>query len=63
MTRPLPEKAPDFKGERDLKYIKVGIYYKYSVGEFSSKEEAEKELIHVKKKFPQAFIIKVENEN
>jgi hypothetical protein len=41
----------------------VGIYYKYSVGEFSSKEEAEKELIRVKKKFPQAFIIKVENEN
>lgn len=63
VTRPLPEKAPDFKGERDLKYIKVGIYYKYSVGEFSSKEEAEKELIRVKKKFPQAFIIKVENEN
>lgn len=63
VTRPLPEKAPDFKGERDLKYIKVGSFYKYSVGEFSTKEEAEKELTRIKKKFPKAFIIKVENEN
>lgn len=63
VTRILPENAPDFKGEKNLNYIKVGNFYKYSVGEFSSKEEAEKELIRVKKKFPQAFIIKVENEN
>ncbi|MDD3033392.1 MAG: N-acetylmuramoyl-L-alanine amidase [Bacteroidales bacterium] len=63
VTRILPENAPDFKGEKNLKYIKVGNFYKYSVGEFSTKEEAEKELIRVKKKFPQAFIIKVENEN
>lgn len=63
VTRILPENAPDFKGEKNLNYIKVGNFYKYSVGEFSTKEEAEKELIRVKKKFPQAFIIKVENEN
>ncbi len=63
VTRILPENAPDFKGERDLKYIKVGNFYKYSIGEFSTKEEAEKELPHIKKKFPKAFIIKVENDN
>ncbi|NCB45209.1 MAG: SPOR domain-containing protein [Clostridia bacterium] len=63
VTRILPENAPDFKGEKNLNYIKVGNFYKYSVGEFSTKEEAAKELIRVKKKFPQAFIIKVENEN
>ncbi len=63
VTRILPENAPDFKGEKDLKYIKVGNFYKYSVGEFSTKEEAEKELSRVKIKFPKAFIIKVENEN
>lgn len=63
VTKTLPENAPDFKGEKNLNYIKVGNFYKYSVGEFSTKEEAEKELIRVKKKFPQAFIIKVENEN
>ncbi len=63
VTKTLTENAPDFKGEKNLKYIKVGNFYKYSVGEFSTKDEAEKELIRVKKKFPQAFIIKVENEN
>jgi len=63
VTRILPENATDFKGEKNLKYIKVGNFYKYSVGDFGTKEEAEKELIRVKKKFPQAFIIKVENEN
>jgi len=63
VTKELPDNAPDFRGEKNLKFIIVGNFYKYSVGEFETKEEAQKELAKIKKKFPQAFIIKVENEN
>jgi len=62
VTKILPDNAPDFKGEKKLKYIKVGNFYKYSIGEFNSKEDALRELSRIKTKFPQAFIIKVEDE-
>ena len=63
VTKKLPDNAPDLKGEKNVNCIKVGNYFKYSIGEFKTREEAMKELPNVKIKFPQAFITKVENEN
>ena len=63
VTKKLPDNAPDFKGEKNVNYIRVGGYYKYSIGMFKTREEAMKELPNVRIKFPQAFITKVENEN
>ncbi|MEN6618905.1 MAG: N-acetylmuramoyl-L-alanine amidase [Rikenellaceae bacterium] len=60
VTKILPKNSSDLRGEKNVQYIRVGKFYKYSVGEFSSKEEAANELKNIKKKFPQAFIIKVE---
>jgi len=60
VTKVLPKNASDLKGEENSRYIKVGKYYKYSVGEFENLEEASAELSKVKQKFPQAFIIRVE---
>lgn len=53
--------APDLKGIRDAEYKKVGKFYKYHTGNFSTLQEANDALAAVKKKFPQAFIIRIEN--
>ena len=60
VTKILPANSSDLKGERSTQFIKIGKFYKYSVGEFESLEDATKELVNIKRKFPQAFIIKVE---
>ncbi|MDE5657819.1 MAG: N-acetylmuramoyl-L-alanine amidase [Muribaculaceae bacterium] len=49
-----------FKGEKVSEYFDRGMY-KYTVGHFRSQSEAEKSLRRLRKKFPQAFIIKMEN--
>ncbi len=49
-----------FKGEKVSEYFDRGMY-KYTVGHFRSQAEAEKSLRRLRKKFPQAFIIKMEN--
>ncbi len=53
------------KNSRELKgyepqYFKSGKYYKYYIGNFSTREEAQKALPKVRKSFPEAFIIKLE---
>lgn len=53
--------APDLRGIRDAEYKKVGKFYKYHTGNFSTLQEANDALVSIKKKFPQAFIIRVEN--
>ncbi len=53
--------APDFKGTKGIDELFLNGFYKYCIGEFSSKEEASKELKNIKKTFPQAFIISVDN--
>jgi len=60
VNRILPENSPDLKGERNVRFIRVGKFYKYSIGDYEFPGEAEKELPLIRKKFPQAFIIKVE---
>ncbi len=60
VTKPLKNNAPDLMGETNIQYIKVGKYYKYSIGEFDNLDQAKTELTKVRKKFPNAFIIKVD---
>ena len=57
----LRSNAPDLKGIKDTEYIHAGKFYKYHTGIFSTLQEANDALAAVKKKFPQAFIIRVEN--
>lgn len=55
----LPADSEEFKGYgRD--YIKSGKYYKYLVGAYSTREEAEKALPNVRKKFKNAYIIELQ---
>ncbi len=53
----LPAEAPDLKGCRDFEYIRVGNFYKYYIGKYSSKKEASKNLAQVRKTFPGAFVV------
>lgn len=59
VSKILKEKSKEFKGYTP-RYFKSGKYYKYYIGEYSSREEAQKALPKIKKSFPQAFIIKLE---
>ena len=54
-------KSKEFKGVKELDYIKSGTMYKYTVGNYSSIDEAKTEHNKIKKIFPQAFIIKIED--
>ena len=49
-----------FKGVSVVRY-KVGNTYKYIHGSFASKEEALNELHEIRRKFPEAFITKIQN--
>jgi N-acetylmuramoyl-L-alanine amidase len=53
---------PQFKGLKAEPYKPQGVStYKYIVGKFRTREQANDELKKVKAKFPQAFIIYVDN--
>ena len=54
---------PVFKGLHVDRYTPSGTnIYKYIVGKYSTRQEAQAELSNVKKKFPEAFIIEVKSE-
>ena len=54
---------PVFKGLHVDRYAPSGTnIYKYIVGKYSTRQEAQAELSNVKKKFPEAFIIEVKSE-
>lgn len=57
----LPANSPKLKGIRDSEFYYDGGAYKYTTGQFSTEREAEKKLSEVRKKFPDAFIIKTRN--
>ncbi len=61
INRVIPSGSTDFKGRADIRYIKSGSLYKYTVGHFENQEQAREALGKVRRDFPQAFIIKVEN--
>lgn len=50
-----------FKGIRKTEYYREGGMVKYTTGSFATLADAKKELARVKKKFPDAFIIKTRN--
>lgn len=56
----LKENSPKFKGLKDISfYIDNG--YKYTVGSTTNYNEIKKKFAEVKKKFPDAFIIRMKN--
>ena len=52
--------SPELKGLTGYQCRFINGFYKYSVGNFSSREEASKRLPEIRKKFPGAFVISVE---
>jgi N-acetylmuramoyl-L-alanine amidase len=61
VTKILSPGSSDLKGYREAEYSKMGNYYKYYLGTYDTPEDASAGLRLVKKNFPQAFIIKVED--
>lgn len=63
VERSLPANSPEFKGLKKVAEYKQGNLYKYTAGgDFATEEEAEAYARkHVKKKFPQAFVIQWQN--
>ncbi len=58
------EPTPDnFKGEKNIILIKVSPWYKYFSGKFNTTGEALAEQNRLRKKFPEAFVVIVENGN
>lgn len=53
--------APEFKGRKDVHYIKSGKAYKYMSGKFASRSDASKSLPEIRKKFPGAFVIHIKD--
>lgn len=58
--RRVSSKSKEFKGETVSEYYDRGLY-KYTVGHYESQKDAEKLLRRLRKKFPQAFIIKMKD--
>lgn len=58
--RSLSPKSKLFKGEAVSEYFDKGLY-KYTVGHFKTQTQAEKEMRRLRKKFPEAFVIKMIN--
>lgn len=60
VSKKLKKGAPDLKGETAYQCRFINGMYKYSVGNFATKAEAERRLKEVRKKFSGAFVIAVE---
>lgn len=58
--RQLSLTSKSFKGETVNEYYDKGMY-KYTIGHYATQAEAEKSMRRLRKKFPQAFVIKMEN--
>lgn len=61
VTKVLKKGASDLKGLKEYDFKKVGNFYKYHTGVFTQLSDASGALTEIKKKFPQAFIIRIEN--
>lgn len=62
MTSPtkLKDGAKQLKGVKDATYYRDGSTYKYIYGRYSSQSDAQKDLKTIRKKFPDAFLIKMQ---
>lgn len=59
-SKKLKNGSPELKGETAYQCRFINGMYKYSVGNFSSKEEAAGQLPAIRKRFPGAFVISVD---
>ena len=59
-SKKLKDGSSELKGEKQYSCRFINGMYKYSVGNFATKEEANRRLPEVRKKFPGAFVIAVD---
>ena len=59
----LPAGAAPFQGEKNYEYIQAGGLYKYVIGKFEKRSDAEALLATLKTKFPGAFVVKTDADN
>jgi len=57
-SKKLNEGAPEFKGLDGIERKFINGIYKYYVGNFPKKEEADKKMMELRKKFPDCFVVK-----
>lgn len=58
---PVDAGSAEFKGETEIESYTEDNLYKYTIGRYGSFAEARRDLPKLRKKFPQAFIIKMQN--
>jgi N-acetylmuramoyl-L-alanine amidase len=58
-SKPIPTNSKEFRGLKNVKYYRSGNSYRYYVGEGRSFKEMSGLLRDVKKKFPDAFVVKL----
>ncbi|MDR2292170.1 MAG: N-acetylmuramoyl-L-alanine amidase [Prevotellaceae bacterium] len=63
ITKIIPTTAKDFKGCKNVRYVKVGKYYKYITGSFTDLNEAKQLCKSLQKDFKGAFVVAVEENN
>jgi len=61
VQREIPTTPSNFKGEKNVTRLKVGNVNKYVCGRFNSYAEAARERDRLKGKFPDAFVVLVDN--
>ena len=61
VTKLLKSNAPDLKGRKDAKYIKVGNIYKYYIGNYKTRAEANAALNNLRRTFKGAFVIHIKD--
>ena len=59
-SKKLSAGSPKLKGIGDADYYTDGGMIKYTTGAFESEQDAAQRLVEVRKKFPDAFIIKTQ---
>lgn len=59
-SKKLKNGSPELKGVQEYRVRFINGFYKYSVGNYPSKEEAERRLPGIRKKFPGAFVVKID---
>ena len=61
VNKVIPSNSNELKGEQNIDYLEKGSLFKYTIGQFQTRAQATIALKEIRKKFPQAFIIKVSN--
>ena len=59
-SKKLKNGSPELKGVQEYRVRFINGFYKYSVGNYPSKEEAARRLPGIRKKFPGAFVVKID---